>query len=107
MRIKKFRRRPGTNLLGQHWTKKQLLAVWEKGIIVPGKDQNVERRDICGARIIWHHHGLKRNRKTSWEVDHILAEVLGGTDDLTNLQPLQWRNNRAKGDHELVCKVTR
>lgn len=96
---------PSTTLLGQHWTKRQLLAVWEKGIIVPGKDPKIERKDVCGATIIWHHHG-SRKIKTGWEVDHIIADSKGGTDDLSNLRPLQWENNASKQDHALICKVT-
>ena len=29
----------------------------------------------------------------------------GGSDDISNLQPLQWENNRAKSDGEEVPKV--
>jgi 5-methylcytosine-specific restriction endonuclease McrA len=36
--------------------------------------------------------------KHGWEVDHIIPVSKGGTDDLSNLQPLQWDNNRKKGD---------
>lgn len=103
----KTNRQPGTNLLGQHWTTNQLLAVWEKARVIPGKDPKIERKDVCGSTIIWQHHGLVGDPlKTTWEVDHIIPDSKGGTDDLTNLQPLQWENNRAKADSELVCKVT-
>jgi 5-methylcytosine-specific restriction endonuclease McrA len=38
------------------------------------------------------------NSQYGWEVDHIKPVAKGGTDDLSNLQPLQWDNNRKKGD---------
>jgi 5-methylcytosine-specific restriction endonuclease McrA len=33
-----------------------------------------------------------------WEIDHIYPTALGGQTELDNLQPLNWQNNRAKGD---------
>jgi len=36
--------------------------------------------------------------KYGWEIDHIMPTSLGGTDDVGNLQPLHWENNRKKGD---------
>ena len=42
-------------------------------------------------------HG-NRNSEHGWEIDHRRPLVQGGTDELDNLQPLNWRNNAEKGD---------
>ena len=41
-----------------------------------------------------------------WEIDHITPESKGGTNELSNLRPLQWENNLSKLDDNLVCAVT-
>ena len=79
------------------------LAVWRTGKQIPdtdGKhwDLTVWRYDICGKPMKYDDHG-KTNSEAGWEIDHIKPISQGGSDELSNLQPLQWENNRAKGDN--------
>ena len=65
-------------------------------------------KDACGATISRHAYGELTLH--GWEVDHIVPVAHGGTDDLSNLQPLQWQNNQSKGDQpasSAYCVVTR
>jgi hypothetical protein len=62
-------------------------------------DKNKKRKDACGAWIEWPKYGETTNGGTGWEIDQVKPVAKGGTDDLSNLQPLQWENNRHKGDN--------
>ena len=53
--------------------------------------------DICGHPIQLSHHG-DTDSDLGWEIDHIVPLSQGGSDDISNLQPLFWRSNREKGD---------
>ena len=66
--------------------------VWEYRF--PGLTQ---ARDHCGALISKNAHGRASNQ--GWEIDHIRPVAHGGSDALSNLRPLHWENNDAKGDN--------
>ncbi len=76
-------------------TKRQ---VWQKGVIIEGYNANVWRRDIYGFAMKFEEHG-NTNSQYGWEIDHIKPKAKGGETTWDNLQPLQWENNRKKGDN--------
>lgn len=83
-----------------------IQKVWEKGIIISGINSNVRRQDVCGAWIDRNMYGDRSSQNnTGWEIDHIKPESQGGTDDLSNLRPLQWYNNANKSDGKLTCPM--
>ena len=81
------------------------LAVWKKATIVAGNDSSRWRKDQCGAWIGWNEYG-NRQSNYGWEIDHITSQAHGGSDCLSNLRPLHWRNNLEKSEGRLSCKVT-
>lgn len=75
-------------------SKKLIEEVWEKGKELKGRDSDVWRKDVYGNKIRFGSYGTEG--EFGWEIDHKNPKDKGGSDQLKNLQPLQWEENREK-----------
>ena len=86
-----------TTSFGGSFDQATVDAVWKKGKVVEGYDPNDYRKDRCNAWIKKSSYGT--NGDLGWEIDHEKPVAKGGSDELANLQPLHWKNNRGKSDN--------
>ena len=71
-------------------------AVWQKAKTVEGYDPNIWRKDFANAWIRRDHYGVDSK---GWEIDHLCPSSNGGSDELSNLNALHWKNNNKKSDN--------
>jgi 5-methylcytosine-specific restriction endonuclease McrA len=88
----------GSRSSGRSFDEATVEAVWQKGKAVAGQNPAEWRKDACGAWIARAQYGSTSDDGAGWEIDHIRPDAKGGGDELSNLQPLHWKNNRHKGD---------
>ena len=81
----------------RNFTEQEIKYAWSKAKEVPGVP-NTWRKDYAGAWIYRDHYG-STDSDYGWEVDHRKPLALDGTYDKSNLDPLQWNNNRTKDDN--------
>jgi hypothetical protein len=90
-----MQRHPNTDASGQPFSPEVVEAVWQKARTM-GVHETL-RVDAWGWTIVRSDFGNCRSRY-GWEIDHIVPVSQGGGDEMTNLQPLQWENNRRKDE---------
>jgi hypothetical protein len=88
-------RHPNTNASGRPFDPGIVEAVWDKA---PVSAEHPPLRVGALGALIWKPAYGNTNSKLGWEIDHIQPVAMGGGDALENLQPLQWEDNRRKGD---------
>lgn len=81
----------------EHFSDFVIDAVWQKAHKEDGYDPNLWRKDLAKAWIRRDHYGVES--KYGWEIDHLRPLSSGGSDEISNLNALHWRNNNKKSNN--------
>ena len=76
-----------------------VYLVWLKATPIQGLPPNEWRRDRNGNVIRWSEYG--RLTQYGWEIDHSIPKSRNGSNDISNLSPMRWRENREKSGKTL------
>ena len=77
-------------------SEKRKDEIWDKAKPIRGKNPETWRRDDEGNKLRKGSYGTTGDY--GWEIDHKNPKSKGGSDNLRNLRPLHWKENREKGD---------
>ena len=88
-------RQPSTDASGKPFDAAIIEAVWNKA--VPSKQHPPLRMDVRGT-LIWKEGYSNTNSRFGWVIARRRPLSQGGGDDLDNLEPVQWENNRLNGN---------
>ena len=96
------KRQRNTTINGETWDDTTKKMVWSKGIVIENYPTEEWRLDYTG--MIMQYSKFGAGSDYSWEIDHMKPVCVDGTDDITNLQPLNHQRNIQKGDElNWVC----
>ncbi len=91
-------RHRSTDRFGRPFDNATVEAVWQKARA--SDEHRPFRLDAFGS-LIWRPAYGNTISKFGWEIDHIKPVAEGGGDELENLRPLQWENNKARADTQV------
>jgi hypothetical protein len=74
-------------------------ATWEKGQKIEGKDPDEYRRcGRSGREMRYSHYGKKNHESLyNWHMDHVIPKARGGSNHISNLEPVNASKNCAMG----------
>jgi len=94
---------PWADRADRNWRNGDREAAWSNARQVAGRDPNRWREDAYGAPMYYHNYGQRTNM--GWDIDHRREITRGGTNAYSNLQAMQWHNNRVVKNRELRARA--